>query len=238
MKNMTESINIVLVHGGWADGTCWSKIIKMLVHAGYSTTAVQLSLTSLQDDVETVRRVVEVQNGKIVLVGHAYGGAVITECAHYCSNIKALVYIAAFAPDAGESLVDLSQRFQQPSGNAGIYPDKYERLWIDKNRFANAFCADAERDEAIIMQCVQKPIAIQCFLDKVTTAGWKHLPSWYHISDNDKLIHPDLQNLMAERMNAQEIMHLKTSHASMITKPTEVLGLLLRACISVTGTQL
>ncbi|MEP6465872.1 MAG: alpha/beta hydrolase [Parafilimonas sp.] len=225
---MTNKINIVLVHGAWADASSWSKIIHILSE-DYNVVATQHSLTSLQDDVETTRRLVEAQQGKTVLVGHSYGGAVITETAHYCATVKALVYIAAFAPDAGENLIELSQHSKQAPGNAAVYPDKYERLWIDKEKFHAAFCADATNDEAIVMAAVQKPIAMRCFSDKITTAAWKNLPCYYQVSDDDKMIAPELEKFMAERMNAKKIIHLPASHASMISHPEEVAALIIEA---------
>ena len=226
---MTNKINIVLVHGAWADGSSWNKVINIL-SADYNVFATQHQLTSLQDDVESTRRLIEAQQGKTVLVGHSYGGAVITEAAHYCATVKGLVYIAAFAPDAGENLIDLSQHSKQAPGNAAVYPDKYERLWIGKEKFHAAFCADAENDEATIMAAVQKPISMQCFSDKITTAGWKNLPCWYQISDDDKMIAPELEKFMADRMNPKKIIHLNASHASMFSHSSEVAELIKEAC--------
>lgn len=225
---MTNKINIVLAHGAWADGTSWNKVINIL-SKDYNVVATQHALTSLPDDVETTRRLVELQAGKTVLVGHSYGGAVITEAAHFCANVKALVYIAAFAPDAGENLIELSQRFQQAPGNAALYPDKYERLWIDTEKFHAAFCADVTNEEALVMAAVQKPIAMRCFSDKVTTAAWKNLPSYYQLSDDDKMIAPELEKFMAERMNAKKIIHLPTSHAAMVSKADSVAALIIEA---------
>jgi pimeloyl-ACP methyl ester carboxylesterase len=230
---MSDKINIVLVHGAWADGSSWNKVINILSEE-YNVVATQHALTSLQDDVETTRRLVEAQTGKTILVGHSYGGAVITEAAHYCATIKALVYIAAFAPDAGENLIDLSQRSKQAPGNVAVYPDKYERLWIDKEKFHAAFCADVENDEATVMAAVQKPISMQCFSDKVTTAGWKNLPCFYQVSDDDKMIAPELEKFMAERMNAKKIIHLNASHAPMVSHSTEIAELIKEACTYIT----
>ena len=226
---MTNKINIVLVHGAWADGSSWNKVINILSE-DYNVVATQHQLTSLQDDVESTRRLIEAQQGKTVLVGHSYGGAVITETAHYCATVKALVYIAAFAPDAGENLIELSQTSKQAPGNAAVYPDKYERLWIDKEKFHAAFCADVDINEATIMAAVQKPISMQCFSDKITTAGWKNLPCFYQLSDDDKMIAPELEKFMAQRMNAKKIIHLNASHASMVSHSTEVAELIKEAC--------
>ena len=226
---MLNKINVVLVHGAWTDGSSWSKVINIL-SGDYNIVATQNQLTSLRDDVESTRRIIEAQQGKTVLVGHSYGGSVITETAHYCANVKALVYIAAFAPDAGENLIELSQSSKQAPGNAAVNPDKYERLWIDKEKFHASFCADANMNEANLMAVVQKPISMQCFADKVTTGGWKNLPCWYQISDEDRMIAPELEKFMAERMNAKKIIHLNASHASMVSHANEVAELINEAC--------
>lgn len=227
---MANQLNIVLIHGAWADGSSWRKVIPILNEAGYNVTATQHHLTSLKDDVEVTRRLAEAQNGRVILVGHSYGGAIITEVASQCPNAVGLVYIAAFAPDAGENLADLSQRAKPAAGNAAVHPDKYGMLWIDKAKFAESFCQDVDKSEALVMATVQKPIAIQCFSDKATNAGWKNLPCWYQVSDADRMIAPEIEQFMAERMNAKKTIHLHTSHAPMVAQAKEVATFILDAC--------
>lgn len=225
---MSNNINIVLVHGAWADGSCWNKVIPVLQDAGYNVVATQHPLTSLSDDAEVTRRLVEAQEGPVLLVGHSYGGAVITEAADKCSNIIGLVYIAAFAPDAGESLASLAASGPPPPGAIAIRPDKYGILWLDRELFPDNFCQDVDKDEAVIMAATQKPIAAKCFEDKITSAAWKNFPNWYMISAHDKMIPPQAEQFMAERMNAK-IIFLPTSHTPMVSKPDEVAEFILGA---------
>lgn len=227
---MSKKINIVLVHGAWVDGSSWKKVIYILNGAGYNVSAAQLTLTTLEDDVEITRRLAQMQTGFTILVGHSYGGAVITEAANKCLDVKGLVYIAAFAPDAGENLAELSQRAIPALGNAAVHPDKFGMLWLDKGRFAESFCHDVNKAKAAVMASVQKPIAIQCFSDKVTNAGWKNLPSWYQVSENDRMIAPEVEKFMAERMKPQKVILLPASHASMVSYPKEVATLIAEAC--------
>lgn len=152
---MSNNPNIVLVHGAWADGSSWSKVIPILEDAGHKVVATQLPLRSLSDDAETVRRDVEAEQGPVLLVGHSYGGAVVTEAAPQCANVKGLVYIAAFAPDKGESLGMLNASGPvAPPGAAAIKPGKNGFLWIDRDMFADNFCQDVDKTTAAIMAAV------------------------------------------------------------------------------------
>jgi len=226
---MTNKPNIILVHGAWADGSSWSKVIPVLKEAGYNVVAVQNSLTSLPDDAETTRRLAEAQEGPTILVGHSYGGAVITEVAHQCPSVTGLVYIAGFAPDAGESLASLSAAGKEPPpGAAAIRPDKYGVLWIDREMFADNFCQDVDKTEALVMAATQHPITAKCFEDKITDAGWKNLPCWYQVSENDRMIPPPAEQFMAQRIKAKTIS-LPSGHASMVSHPQEIVDFILRA---------
>ena len=227
---MENKINIVLVHGAWTDGSSWRKVIPVLQAAGYQVSATQLPLTNLKEDVENVRRFAEAQEGATLLVGHSYGGAVITEAASQCPGVAGLVYIAAFAPDAGENLGELSQLAVPASGNAFEHPDKYGMLWIDKNKFRESFCQDVEEEEAAVMAATQKPIAIQCFTDKITNAGWKSLPCWYQVSEEDNMIAPDLERFMCERMHPKAMLSLPTGHAPMLSYPKVITEFIDDAC--------
>lgn len=227
---MANKINVVLVHGAWADGSSWAEVISILNNAGFNTVATQHPLTALADDAEVTRRIVEGQEDAVILVGHSYGGAVITEAAGKCPNVAGLVYIAAFAPDAGESLTDLSQRTKPAPGFTAIHPDKYGTLWLDKEKFAANFCQDVDPKKATVMASVQKPITIKCFSDKVTNAGWKNLPCWYQLSTNDRMIDPGLQYIMAERINARNILTLSTGHAPMLSFPEKIAAFIMDAC--------
>ncbi len=224
----------MLVHGAWADGSSWSKVIPILKEAGYNTVATQNNLTSLADDAEITRRMAEAQEGPTILVGHSYGGAIITEAAHLCPNVVGLVYIAGFALDEGESLASLSAAGEPPPGAAAIRPDKYGNLWLDREMFPDNFCQDVNKVEAQVMAATQKPLTVKCFEDKITNAGWKNLPCWYQISENDRMIPPGAEHFMASRIKAKMIS-LTSSHVAMITHPEEVAEFILQAAKETVG---
>lgn len=233
---MATKPNILLVHGAWADGSGWSKIIPLLKEAGFNTIATQEKLTSLAEDAETVRRAAESLNGPVLLVGHSYGGAVITEAAHLCPNVVGLVYVAGFAPDKGESLSILASGSPvTPPGAAAFRPDKYGFLWIDREMFAENFCGDVDPTEALVMAATQRPLSMTCFEDRITDAGWKILPCWYQVSLNDRMIPPQAEQFMAQRMNARTIT-LPSSHASLVSHPKEVAGFILEAATEIAVT--
>src|SRR4029079_5439525 len=230
---MLKKLNILLVHGAWADGSCWSKVIPILKEAGHTVIATQQKLSSLEDDAETVRRAAETLQGPVLLVGHSYGGAVITEAVHLCRNVKGMVYLAGFAPDKGESLAILAASGPvTPPGAAAIRPDKYGFLWIDREMFADNFCQDADKSEALVMSVTQKPLSVNAFEGKLSHAGWKGMPCWYQVSSNDRMIPPEAEQFMAQRINAKTI-RLPASHASMVSHPKEVCDFILEAAKSV-----
>jgi pimeloyl-ACP methyl ester carboxylesterase len=226
---MTKNTNILLVHGAWADGSSWNKVIPVLIDAGYNVVATQQKLTSLEDDAETVRRAAEALKGNVLLVGHSYGGAIITEAAHLCPNVKGLVYIAGFALDKGESLEILSASGPiAPPGAAAIRPDKYGFLWIDREMFGDNFCQDLNTKESLVMAATQKPLSVACFQAKISDAGWKNLPCWYQVSINDRMIPPPAEQFMAQRIKAKMIS-LEASHASLVSHPNEIGNFILNA---------
>jgi len=221
---MASNLNIVLVHGAWADGSSWSRVIPLLQDNGCRVAAVQIPLTSLAEDVAITRHVLALQTGPSILVGHSYGGAVITEAGTDAPDVVGLVYISAFAPDEGESIGDLNAR-ASASGQAHIRTDDRGFLWISQEGFAAAFAQDVDPDEARILAAVQKPIAAGVFWDKITTPAWKSKPSWCLISENDRMIPPDTQRFMATRMSAT-VLSVRSSHASLVSRPNEVVKLI------------
>jgi pimeloyl-ACP methyl ester carboxylesterase len=225
---MEPKTNVVLVHGAWADGSTWSKVIPLLDKKGFNVTAVQIPLTSLEDDIAVTRNALAAQKGKTILVGHSYGGAVITGAANDAPNVTALVYIAAFGLDEGESLEDLSKQGTPPAGAAQIRPDEHGFLWIDRDGFAQAFAADVDRAEAHIMAVTQRPLSIKSFVSKSGPPAWKHIPSWYLVSSNDRMIPPQAEELMAKRMGAS-VRTVAASHASMVSHPREVADIICAA---------
>jgi pimeloyl-ACP methyl ester carboxylesterase len=225
---MSENVNVVLVHGAWADGSCWSKVIPLLQAKGVRVTAAQIPLTSLDDDVAVTRRLLSNISGPVILVGHSYGGAVITAAAVDAPHVKALVYITAFGLDEGESLASLSQQGPAPAGASAVAPDDHGFLWIDRARFHEAFAADATAEEASIMAVVQKPLNVASFTGAYGVPAWKTLPSWYLECTDDQMIPPPAQDLMAKRMGAT-VRTVAASHAVFMAHPREVADIILEA---------
>jgi pimeloyl-ACP methyl ester carboxylesterase len=217
--------NIVLVHGAWGDGSHWRRVIPQLDAKGYRVTAVQNPLTSLADDVDRTSRLVAAQDGPTLLVGHSYGGAVITGAGH-APHAIGLVYIAAFAPDEGDSLGSIFARREPPPGAANIRPDNDGFLWIQREKFRESFCPDLDATEALVMAVAQKPIAGRCFEDKSGPPAWKSKPSWYQISLQDRMIPPETQQWMAERIKPKKTISLAASHASLASHADEVTALI------------
>ena len=226
MSTTTNSTNIVLVHGAWADGSSWSKEIPILKNAGHKVIAVQLPLRSLADDVDTVKRAIEHSGGQVVVVGHSYGGQVITNAAYNNPNITGLVYVAAFAPDEGQSLSDFIDITKLPPGF--LIFDKGGFAYINPLMFHDGFAQDVNASESDLMAVVQKPANQSILAEKSGPPAWKQLPTWYRISENDRVIPPDVQRMFAERMNATTLS-LNASHASLVSHPTEIADLILNA---------
>ncbi len=216
---------IVLVHGFWGGAAHWSKVIVELNRRGVTQVrAVENPLTSLADDAERTRKMVAQVDGPVVLVGHSYGGAVITEAGDL-PNVVGLVYIAAFAPDAGESPGAITEQ-QPPAAVAAIAPDSDGYLWIARDKFHDSFCQDLTADEALVMAVTQKAPLGSTFGDTVTAPAWKAKPTWYQVSTEDRMIHPDNERRMAERMNPRKIVELAASHASLASQPGPVVDLI------------
>jgi len=232
MKNLNTKTSIVLVHGAFADGSSWNKVIPLLEAEGFTVTAVQNPLKSLSEDVATTKRVLDAQKGDVVLVGHSYGGAVITEAAAGNSKVKALVYVAAFAPDAGETLGALGERFPAPPLGTAVVPDSAGFLYIDRAKVADVFANDLPKQEAALLAATQKPLAAAIFGEPLKAAAWKSIPSWYVVSTQDKAINPDLERFMAKRMGAK-IKEVKASHVSFISNPSEIAKVIESAAASV-----
>ncbi|WP_426667482.1 alpha/beta hydrolase [Mucilaginibacter sp. McL0603] len=230
-----KDLTIILVHGAWGDGSHWQHVIPALSKEGYKVRSVQNPLTSLADDINKTRDLIDAQEGKVLLAGHSYGGAVITGAGNH-DKVAGLVYIAAFAPDEGDSLGSIFARREQPSGGASIYPDNKGFLWIKYDEFHQSFCQDLGEDEALVMSLSQKPIHGTCFGDMSGVPAWKTKPSWYQVSDQDHMIPPETEQEMADRINAKKIIHLNANHASLASHPQEVIELILEAATNVEQT--
>ncbi len=228
---MNNRVNVMLVHGAWADGSCWSKVIPMLQAKGLNVTAAQIPLTSLADDIAVTRRLLSMQEGPIVLVGHSYGGAVITGAAMETPHVKALVYITAFGLNKGESLDALGKAGPPSPGSTAIWPDDHGFLWIDRERFHQVFAADATETEAAVMAAVQKPLSVASNIAEEGVPAWKTIPSWYLTCTKDQMIPPPAQELMAKRMGAT-IRSVPSSHAPFMSHPQEVADIIALAASS------
>ncbi|KJC54486.1 hydrolase [Bradyrhizobium sp. LTSPM299] len=233
---MSEKPTIVLVHGFWGGAAHWAKVIPILVRKGYDVHAVENPLTSLSDDAERTRKMIAAQKGPVLLVGHSYGGAVITEAGNH-ENVVGLVYIAAFAPDAGESAGSVASR--QPSvAGANLFADDDQYLWIKQDKFHESFCQDLTPEEGLVMGVTQKAPLLGTFANNVTVPAWKSKPSWYQISSEDRMLPADIQKWMSARMNPKKIITLNSSHASLASKPNEVAALIDEAAIATSKARL
>ena len=222
---MTAQLNIVLVHGAWGDGSHWRHVIPPLHAKGYRVSAIQNPLTSLADDIDRTSKFAAAQNGPTLLVGHSYGGMVITGAGHV-PNVVGLVYVAAFAPDEGENPGGIFAMREPPPGAASIRPDDNGFLWIAPDQFHENFCQDVDETEALVMALTQKPIAARCFGDNSGPPAWKVKPSWYQISANDRMIPPETERWFAERMKPKKTIELPAGHASMASHPDEIVALI------------
>jgi pimeloyl-ACP methyl ester carboxylesterase len=225
----TNSTNIVLVHGSFSDGSVWSKVIPILQNAGNNVIAVQLPLRSLTDDIATVEDAIERAGKSTILVGHSYGGIVITNAAYNNSNVTGLVYLTAYAPDQGESLFTLANNTDELPANLFTI-DNNGFMLMNPELTREWFAQDVNPTEVDIMTAVQKPVNLSTAEEKSGPPAWKHLPTWYQVSENDRVVPPDTQHFFAERMNAT-VLSLNASHFSQLSQPDEIAGLILDATI-------
>jgi len=227
IKSMaTNSTNIILVHGGWGDGSSWTQEIPILEKAGHRVIAVQLPLHSLADDVATVKRAIDFLGGPVVLVGHSYGGMVITNAGYNNPNVKGLVYVAAFGPQEGQSLGTFVDPSKFPKDF--LMPDKAGLAYINPKLFHDWFAQDVNPARADVMAVVQKPFNLSIFTEKSGPPAWKQVPTWYQVSENDRMIPPAVEHMFAKQMNATTIS-LPASHASLESHPNEIAQLILNA---------
>jgi pimeloyl-ACP methyl ester carboxylesterase len=230
---MSSKPGVVLVHGFWGGAAHWSKVIVDLSRRGYdSLHAVENPLTSLHDDAERTQKMIRQIDGPVLLVGHSYGGAVITQAGDL-SNVVGLVYVAAFAPDEGESLGQISEWNVPEAAAAGnIAPDSDGYIWIKQNKFRESFCQDLPADEALVMAVTQKAPLGSTFGDPVSDPAWRRKPAWYQVSTSDRMIHPDTERRMAERINPRSTVELDASHASLASQPGAIADLIDQAAAS------
>lgn len=222
---MSTKPAILLVHGFWGGAAHWGRVIVELARKGHSDLhAVELPLTSLADDVARTSKMIAQIQGPVLLVGHSYGGTVITQAGN-ADNVAGLVYIAAFAPDAGESPGAITQQ-HLPAAVANLAPDSDGYLWIQADKFHESFCQDLSADEALVMAVTQKAPLASTFSDSISAPAWKNKPSWYQISSEDRMIAPANQEHMSGRLRARKVITLATGHASLASKAVEVADLI------------
>jgi pimeloyl-ACP methyl ester carboxylesterase len=218
--------NIVLVHGAFADGSSWERVIPLLQQQGYHVTAVQLPLTSLADDVAATRRAIGRQSGNVLLVGHSWAGVVVTEAGN-ADTVKGIVYLSAMVPDSGESAAGMLTRFSAPM--EGMTPDADGLIWLDDPTvFRNVMGADLPMSTARVLAAVGKPIAARAFADPVGHAAWHDKPTWYLVTEHDHALPPGVQRRIAAQLHAQT-MTLKSSHLSLVAHPRLVADFVGRA---------
>jgi pimeloyl-ACP methyl ester carboxylesterase len=220
--------NIVLVHGAWADGSCWSGVIERLQADGFRVTAPQFPLTSLADDVARLRQVLDLQDGPTVVAGHSYGGQIMTALGDDAHNVAALVYVAAFGLDEGESLGQLLSQGPVTPALAHLFTDARGFGWLSEEDFVEHFAADVDPTKAHVMYAVQQPLASSAFTDVMGVPAWRSLPSWYLVGQNDEAIPPDAERQFAARMGATTT-EIPSSHVPMVSHPTEVAQLIAKA---------
>jgi len=229
---MSDRPNIILVHGAWADGSCWGSVIERLQAEGFQVRAPQFPLSSLADDVARLRQVLDFQDGPTVVVGHSYGGQIITALGADAPNVVGLVYIAAFGLDEGESLGVLLSQGPVTPALAHLFTDERGFGWLSEDDFVNHFAADVDPIRARVMYAVQQAFASSAFTDVMGVPAWKSLPSWYLVAQNDEAIPPDAERQFAARMGATTV-EIPSSHVAMVSHPEEVADLIEKAAEAV-----
>jgi pimeloyl-ACP methyl ester carboxylesterase len=217
--------NIVLVHGAWADGSCWSGVIERLQSEGYTVIAPQFSLTTLGDDVARLRQVVARQAGPTIVAGHSYGGQIMTALGEDTRNVVGLVYVAAFAIEQGESLGALLAQGPTPPALVNQMVDEQGYVWLSEDDFTSHFAADVDATRARVMFAVQQPLHASAFEDVMGAPAWRSLPTWYSVSTRDEAIPPDAERMFAQRMEASTV-EVGASHVAMVSHPVEVARLI------------
>jgi pimeloyl-ACP methyl ester carboxylesterase len=223
---MRENVSVVLVHGAWADGSSWAKVIGPLAAEGVRVLAVPLPLTSFAEDTAAVERTLERASGPVVLAGHAYAGAVIGATRN--ENVKALVYVDALAPDEGETVAEVFYRAKPHPLAPKLAPDNHGLIYLPHEAFAAAFAQNAYADDLALLSAVQRPISPTCITVPVNRPVWKDRPTWFLMAEQDRMIAHDTQRFMAERMHAQVRSH-PVDHAPIVTAPDLVVDIIREA---------
>ena len=226
MTTFPQDSTVVLVHGAWADGSCWSNVILPLEREGLQVMCAPIPLTTLADDIAALRRALERTSGPVVLAGHAYGGAVIGAASD--DRVKSLVYVAALAPDQGETVANVFYRDEPHPEAPKLAPDKHGCLWLTHEGFSRAVAHKASAEQTIVMAAVQRPISIHCIQQPALAPAWKGKPTWYLLAEEDRMINPKTQRFMADRMRAT-VRSVRADHSPMYTEPKVVVDVILEA---------
>ena len=226
MNSFPQNSTVVLVHGAWADGSCWRDVILPLERQGLEVICAPIPLTSLTDDVSALTRALERTSGPVVLVAHAYGGGVIGAIRE--ERVKSFVYVAALAPDEGETVAQVFHRDEPHAEAPKLAPDKDGFIWMPDDAFARAVAHKAPTEQTKILTAVQRPISVQCLQQKAPTPGWKTKPSWYLLAEEDRMINPKTQQFMAGRMGAR-VRSSRVDHSPMYTATDLVVDVILEA---------
>jgi pimeloyl-ACP methyl ester carboxylesterase len=221
-----NSPSIILTHGAWADGSSWAKVILPLEQHGLRVIAAPIPLTSLSNDVAALTRVIERTSGPVILAAHAYAGAVISGVDN--ERVKSLVYIAALTPEQGETVGDVFYRGTPHPKAPQLAPDRNGLIWMPDNSFADAFAQNASADMIAILTATQRPIAVPCIQETASEAAWKTKPSWFLIAEEDRMINPETQHFMANRMGAKIRPHA-VDHTPLVTASKPVVDVILEA---------
>jgi pimeloyl-ACP methyl ester carboxylesterase len=221
MVSSKSQTSVILIHGAWADGSSWSAVIEQLQAEGHKVTAPQFPLTSLADDVARLRQVLALQDGPTVLVGHSYGGQIMTALGTDAPNVAGLVYIAAFGLDQGESLGALLAQGPPTPALAHRFVDDRGFVWLSEDDFVNHFAADVDPVKARVLYAVQQPLAAAAFNDVMGIPAWKSLPSWYLVATEDEALPPDAERHFATRMGAT-VIEVPSGHLAMVSHPADV----------------
>ena len=224
--NFPENATVVLVHGAWADGSSWQAVISPLQERGLNVIAAPIPLTSLSDDAAALKRTIARTQGTVIVAGHAYAGAVIAT-ANY-ERVKALVYIAALAPDEGETVADVFYKDETHPKAPQLAPDADGYIWMPDEGFANAFAQNATPEQLALSKAVQRPISVRSIQEPAPEPAWKSKPTWYLLAEDDRMINPKTQQFMATRMNAT-VKSLPVDHTPLLTAPDSVVGIILEA---------
>ena len=227
-----NNATVVLIHGAWADGSSWEPVIRKLQMEGFKVLAAPIPLTSLSDDAAALRRTISRTQGPVLVAGHAYAGAVAATVED--ERVKALVYIAALAPDEGETVAEIFYKNKSHPKAPALAPDADGFIWMPEESFASAFAQNATSEQIALCRAVQRPISVECIQEPVSPPAWKKKPSWYLLAEEDRMINPLTQRFMAERMNAT-IRSFAVDHTPLLTAPDKVAEIIREAARATLG---